>query len=103
MYAAAYRPPLRPQAVKVAGRNGIATLEQTLVNMREGGMVSEHDYRVGKAIATGLCGGDLETGSLVDEEWLLAVERRMFIDLGRTQKTQARIRHMLETGKPLRN
>ena len=103
MYAAAYRPPLRPQAVKVAGRNGIATLEQTLVNMREGGMVSEHDYRVGKAIATGLCGGGLETGSLVDEEWLLAVERRMFIDLGRTEKTQARIRHMLETGKPLRN
>jgi len=103
MYAAAYRPPLKPQAIKVAGRNGIATLEQTLVNMHAGGMVSEHDYRVGKAIATGLCGGEVETGSLVDEEWLLAVERRIFIDLGKTEKSQARIRHMLETGKPLRN
>jgi 3-hydroxyacyl-CoA dehydrogenase len=103
MYEAGYRPPLPPQGIKVAGRNGIATLEQTLTNMRDGGMISEHDYRVGKAIATGLCGGEVETGSLVDEEWLLAVERRMFIELGKTEKTQARIRSMLETGKALRN
>ena len=103
LHDAGYRPPLPPQAVKVAGRNGIATLEQTLVNMRDGGMISEHDYRVGKAIAIGLCGGDVETGTLVDEDWLLAVERKMFIDLGRTKKTQARIGSLLETGKPLRN
>ena len=54
-------------------------------------------------IGIGLCGGDVETGTLVDEDWLLAVERKMFIDLGRTKKTQARIGSLLETGKPLRN
>jgi 3-hydroxyacyl-CoA dehydrogenase len=100
---AGYRPPLPPKAIKVAGRTGIATLEMMLVNMREGGMISAHDYRVARAAATALCGGDVEVGTLVDEDWLLAVERRLFVDLLKTPETQARIQHMLETGKPLRN
>ena len=103
LYEAGYRSQLPPQGIKVAGRNGIATLEATLTNMRDGGMISEHDYRVGKAIATGLCGGDVETGTLVNEDWLLTVERKMFVELVKTEKTQARIKSMLETGKPLRN
>ena len=103
LYEAGHRPPLPPRGIKVSGRSGIATLEQSLVNRREGGMISEHDYRVGKAIATGLCGGEVETGTLVDEDWLLTVERKMFVELGRTEKTQARVKNMLETGKPLRN
>jgi 3-hydroxyacyl-CoA dehydrogenase len=45
----------------------------------------------------------VEYGSLVDEAWLLTVERRAFIELLKTPETQARIQHMLETGKPLRN
>jgi 3-hydroxyacyl-CoA dehydrogenase len=100
---AGYAPPLMPRAVPVAGRNGIATLEMMLVNMKEGGMISAHDYKVAKAAATALCGGDIETGSLVDEEWLLTVERRLFVELLKTPETQARIKHMLETGKPWRN
>jgi 3-hydroxyacyl-CoA dehydrogenase len=100
---AGHRPQLPPEGIKVAGRNGIGTLEATLTNMRDGGMISEHDYRVGKAIATGLCGGDVETGTLVSEDWLLTVERKMFVELAKTEKTQARIKNMLETGKPLRN
>jgi 3-hydroxyacyl-CoA dehydrogenase len=103
MADAGYAPPLMPRAIPVAGRSGIATLEMMLVNMKEGGMISAHDYRVAKAAATALCGGDIETGSLVDEEWLLTVERRLFIELLKTPETQARIKHMLETGKPLRN
>ncbi len=103
LYEAGYRPQLPPEGIKVAGRNGIGTLEATLTNMRDGGMISEHDYRVGKAIATGLCGGEVETGTLVNEDWLLAVERRMFVELTKTEKTQARVKNMLETGKPLRN
>ncbi len=54
LYEAGHRPQLPPEGIKVAGRNGIGTLEATLTNMRDGGMISEHDYRVGKAIATGL-------------------------------------------------
>jgi 3-hydroxyacyl-CoA dehydrogenase len=103
LHEAGYRPPLPPRGVKVGGRSGIATLEQLLLNMRDGGMISEHDYRVGKAVATGLCGGEVETGTLVDEDWLMTIERKMFVELGRTEKTQARIKSMLETGKPLRN
>ena len=100
---AGYRPRLRPVASPVAGRNGIATLEMMLANMKEGGMISAHDYRVAKAAATALCGGDIESGSLVDEEWLLAVERQQFVALLETSETQQRVAHMLETGKPLRN
>ncbi len=87
----------------MAGRNGIANFEMVLVNMREGGMISAHDYRVARSAAVALCGGEVETGTKVDEEWLLAVERKEFVALLRTPETQARIRHTLETGKPLRN
>ena len=51
-----------------------------------------------------LCGGDVDPGSLVDENWLLELERAEFMRLLRdTEKTQARIEHTLKTGKPLRN
>ena len=35
--------------------------------------------------------------------WLLGLERRLFVELLKTPETQARIRHLLDTGKPLRN
>jgi 3-hydroxyacyl-CoA dehydrogenase len=103
MFEAGYRPPLVNRAVAVAGRNGIATCELMLINMREGGFISAHDYRVAKAAATALCGGEVETNARVSEAWLLDVERALFVDLLKTEKTQQRIVHMLETGKPLRN
>ena len=103
LYEAGWRAPLRESAVTVAGRNGIATLEMILVNMAEGGFISAHDYRVAKAAATALCGGEVASGTQVSEEWILDVERAQFVELLKTEKTQARIAHMLETGKPLRN
>ncbi len=98
-----YRPPLKPRAIPVAGRSVLATLQAYMVNLREGGFISEHDYLVGSKIATVLCGGDVEAGSLVDEDWLLDLERMHFMELLATEKTQARIEHTLKTGKPLRN
>ena len=98
-----YAPPATARAVPVAGRGGIATLEMTLVNMRDGGMISAYDYQVARAAAVALCGGEVDSGSLVDEAWLLTVERRLFVELLKNPQTQARIQHMLETGKPLRN
>ncbi|WP_418647917.1 3-hydroxyacyl-CoA dehydrogenase/enoyl-CoA hydratase family protein [Thauera butanivorans] len=96
--------PAQPvRSVPVLGRAGIAAMEMTLVNMQEGGMISAHDHRVSRAVAEALCGGEVEAGTLVDEHWLLAVERRVFLELLQTPETQARIRHMLDTGKPLRN
>jgi 3-hydroxyacyl-CoA dehydrogenase len=98
-----YQPPLVQRAVQVAGRNGIATCEMMLINMKEGGFISEWDYRVARAAATALCGGEVETNAKVSEQWILDVERALFVDLLKTEKTQQRIAHMLETGKPLRN
>ncbi|MBA3903979.1 MAG: 3-hydroxyacyl-CoA dehydrogenase [Rhodocyclaceae bacterium] len=103
LFESGHRPKLPPRGVKVAGRNGIATLEMMLVNMKEGGMISAHDYRVARGAAAALCGGDVETGTPVNEDWLLAVERHEFVELCKTEKTRQRIAHMLETGKPLRN
>src|SRR6185369_16584240 len=64
---AGYHPPLANPTVTVAGRNGIATCEIFIVNMAEGGFISEHDYRVGKAAATALCGGEVDTNARVPE------------------------------------
>ena len=98
-----YAPPARPNAIPVAGRTGIANCEMALVNMRAGNQISDHDYRVARAAAVALCGGEVEAGSLVSEQWLLDIERREFVALLKTPETQARIAHILETGKPLRN
>ena len=100
---AGYRPPLPPRNVPVAGRTGIATLEMMLVNMRDGGFVSPYDFEIGLRIARVLCGGEVEPGSLVDEKWLLDLERAEFMALLHNAKTQERIAHTLKTGKPLRN
>lgn len=97
-----YRPP-PPRKIRVAGRTGIAACQMALVNMRDGGFISPHDYRLGIEIATALCGGDVDPNTRVDEEWLLGLERKGFVELAKTQLTQARIEHMLKTGKPLRN
>jgi 3-hydroxyacyl-CoA dehydrogenase len=103
MAEAGYAPPARPNAIVAAGRTGIANCEMALVNMRAGDFISDHDYRVAKAAALALCGGEVETGTLVTEQWILDIERREFMALLRTPETQARIAHTLETGKPLRN
>ncbi len=99
----AYRPPLPARNIPVAGKTGIATLEMMLVNLRDGGFVSGYDFEIGLAIARVLCGGELEPGSVVDENWFLALERREFMGLLRKAKTQERVAHTLKTGKPLRN
>jgi 3-hydroxyacyl-CoA dehydrogenase len=101
--ATGYRPPLRANAIPVAGRSAIATIKAFMVNMLEGGHISEHDYLIGSKIATVMCGGEIEAGSLVDEQWFLDLERNHFMELIATQKSQERIAHMLKTGKPLRN
>ena len=96
------RPVLPPAQIPVLGDTGIATLKMMLVNMKEGGFISEHDYDIASRIATVLCGGEVEPGSVGDEKWLLDLERRHFVELAKTPKTQERIEHMLKAGKPLR-
>ncbi len=103
MAESGYRPPLPARQVRVAGDVGIATFKMMLVNMLEGYFISEYDYELASRIATVICGGEVDRNSVVDEEWLLRLERKHFVELAQQPKTQARIEHMLKTGKPLRN
>lgn len=98
-----YRPALPAKQIPVAGDIGIATFKMMLVNMLEGRFISEHDMEVSTRIATVLCGGNVDRGALVDEAWLLKLEREHFVALAQMPKTQERIAYMLKNGKPLRN
>ena len=102
LYRSGYRAPL-PRQFPVAGRNGAATIQGSLVNMRDGGFISAHDYAIACRIAQVVCGGDVDAGSLVTEDYLMALERKAFCDLLVTPKTQERIMGIMNTGKPLRN
>ena len=102
LFDAGYRAPMQAQ-VRVVGRSGIATIMAQLVNMRDGGFISAHDYKLGCMIAEIVCGGEVENGSMVNEQWLLDLERRAFMELLKHPKTQERIMGMMQTGKPVRN
>ena len=102
LFDAGYRAPAKA-LVPVAGRYGMATIGAQLVNMRDGGFISAHDYKLGMMIAEIVSGGDIEPGSLVSEQWLLDLERRAFMELLGNPKTQERIMGMMQTGKPVRN
>ena len=103
MAEAGYRPPLRMRNIAAAGRSAIATFKMAMANMLAGRHISEHDFLIGSKVAYVMCGGDVEPGTLLTEEWYLDLERQAFMELIATEKTQARIEQMLKTGKPLRN
>jgi 3-hydroxyacyl-CoA dehydrogenase len=86
-----------------AGRNAIATIKAQLANLRDGGFASAHDFHIATLIAEVVCGGDVDGGSLVNEEYLMRLERERFCALLDHPKTQERIMGMLQTGKPVRN
>jgi 3-hydroxyacyl-CoA dehydrogenase len=97
-----YRAPAKRQ-FPVAGRNGKATITGSLINMRDGGFISQHDFHIATLIANVVCGGDADAGTLVTEEYLMTLERQAFTSLLTMAKTQERIMGMLSTGKPVRN
>ncbi|WP_306565083.1 3-hydroxyacyl-CoA dehydrogenase/enoyl-CoA hydratase family protein [Aquabacterium sp.] len=102
MFESGYRAPAK-KLFPVAGRNVKATLQSSLINMRDGGFISAHDYYISSCIADVLTGGDVDAGTLVSEEYLHALERKHFCTLLDNPKTQERIMGMLSTGKPVRN
>lgn len=102
MFDSGYRAPAKT-LFPVAGRNAVATIKAQLVNMRDGGFISAHDFHISALIADVVCGGDVDAGSLVSEEYLMALERKHFCGLLEHPKTQERIMGMLQTGKPVRN
>ncbi len=102
MYEGGYRPPMK-RLFPVAGRDGKATITGQLVNMRDGGFISQHDFDIALKIAHVVTGGDVDPGTLVDEDYLMTLERQAFTSLLGHPKTHERIMGMLATGKPVRN
>jgi 3-hydroxyacyl-CoA dehydrogenase len=102
MFRAGYRAPHK-RLFPVAGRSGKATVMGQLVNMRDGGFISQHDFHIATLIANVVTGGDVDPGTLVSEEYLMTLERQAFCALITNPKTQERILGMLNTGKPVRN
>jgi 3-hydroxyacyl-CoA dehydrogenase len=102
LFDSGYRAPHK-RLFPVAGRSGVATIKGTLVNMRDGGFISAHDFHIASLIANVVCGGDVDAGSLVSEEYLMTLERQAFCSLLTNPKTQERIMGMMSTGKPVRN
>ncbi len=97
-----YRPPVR-EKVPVVGEPGYATLLLGAQNLLLSGFISEHDLLIAKKLAYVIAGGKVPYGTLVDEQYLLNLEREAFISLVSHPKSQARMQHMLMKGKPLRN
>jgi 3-hydroxyacyl-CoA dehydrogenase len=98
-----YRPLLHGQEVWAMGANALAALEVMIWGMKQAGFASEHDALVAGKIAYVLCGGKLARPQWVEAQYILDLEREMFMSLLGEQKTVDRIRHMLNTGSPLRN
>lgn len=97
-----YKPPVR-EKVPVVGEPGYATLLLGAQNLLQSGYISEHDLHIAKKLAYVIAGGNVPYGTLVDEQYLLNLEREAFLSLVQHPKSQARMQHMLMKGKPLRN
>ncbi|RJR27792.1 MAG: 3-hydroxyacyl-CoA dehydrogenase/enoyl-CoA hydratase family protein [Desulfobacteraceae bacterium] len=98
-----YRPPRPLTSIRVAGENTLAMIKLGLWTMRQSGYITEHDVTVSTKVAHVLCGGNVQADTLVSEQYLLDLEREAFLSLCGDHRTQARMQHMLTTGKPLRN
>ena len=99
---AGYRPP-PPRRIRVIGESGAATLQLAVKNLVGAHQISEHDAKIGAALARILGGGSVFAGATVSEQAMLDLEREAFLSLCGEPKTRDRIQHMLTTSKPLRN
>ena len=99
---AGYRPP-EPTPILAVGVNGYSRLMMEVHWMHQAGQLTDHDRLIAEKIAYVMTGGDLREAMPMPEEHFHALERQVFIELCQTGQSVARIRRMLETGKPLSN
>ncbi len=98
-----YRPKRPLENIPAPGRGISSSIKSQLWNMKMGNFISEYEAEMGTIIAQVMCGGDVNAGTLISEDYLLQLERENFLKLCGNKKTAERIQHMLKTGKPLRN
>lgn len=100
--APGYQPP-DPREIYAAGRDVLAALKIAIFGFLEAGYISEFDSVIGEKLASVLTGGDLSSPQWVEPQYILDLEREAFLSLAGEEKTQARMWHLLQEGKPLRN
>ena len=89
--------------IPAPGESILATLKLGVHIMREGEYISDHEVKIANKVAEVLCGGAVNPGTPVSEQYLLDLEREAFKSLCGEKKTQERIQYTLKTGKTLRN
>jgi 3-hydroxyacyl-CoA dehydrogenase len=102
LVAAGVRPP-EEEKLYAAGRQTLSALELGVQSFVWAGYASEHDAKISRKLAHVLCGGDLSAPTWVDPWYILDLEREATLSLAGDPMTQARVMHILQTGKPLRN
>ncbi len=103
MAEAGYTQPPQRKDIKVLGKQGLGIVYLGAASMQAGKYISEHDKLISEKLGYIMCGGDLSSPSNVSEQYLLDLEREAFLSLCGNKKTLERIKHTLDTGKPLRN
>ncbi len=98
-----YLPPRRRDDIRVIGRSGRAMLELMVFLLRDAGYITDTDAHLAKRLAHVISGGDVDLNTLVTEQYLLDLEREVFLSLAGEEKSQARMKSMAETGKLLHN
>ncbi|WOO88010.1 3-hydroxyacyl-CoA dehydrogenase/enoyl-CoA hydratase family protein [Mollicutes bacterium LVI A0039] len=92
-----------PKAIKVLGETGYASLEYIAYTMYQGNFISEHDLVIARQVARVLTGGSVPNGTVLNEQQLMDLERNAGATLLGEEKSRARMVHMAEKNKPLRN
>ncbi|MGF1559481.1 MAG: 3-hydroxyacyl-CoA dehydrogenase/enoyl-CoA hydratase family protein [Flavobacteriaceae bacterium] len=103
MAEAGYTQPPRRKDIKVLGKQALGMFLVGTDAMEASHYISEHDKKIANKLAYVMAGGDLSEPTMVDEQYLLDLEREAFLSLCTEKKTLERIQYMLKTGKPLRN
>ena len=97
-----YEPP-EPRTYNLPGPTGRTALELAVRDLALSGQATPHDVVVTNELAWILSGGDTDMTETTEEDDILTMEREAIGRLGRHEDSLARMEHMLETGKPLRN
>ncbi len=92
-----------PQKVRVLGQQALGMFLVGTDSLVSGKYASEHDQKIANKLGYVMAGGDLSEPTDVSEQYLLDLEREVFLSLLAERKTLERIEHTLKTGKPLRN
>ncbi len=100
---AGYTKPVQRKDIKVLGRTGLGMVYAGANTMFSGHFISAHDKLISEKLGYVLCGGDLSEPTEVSEQYLLDLEREVFLSLCAERKTLERVQSILKTGKVLRN